>query len=66
MKSNRWDIEWFTTTVESIASRYLETLFEINVDMTRAVQHLMSKVPELQSWAELFVTAQPRVYFHLP
>ena len=61
MKSNRWDIEWLTTTVETIASRYLETLFEINVDMTRAVQHLMSKIPELQSWAKIFVTAQPRV-----
>ncbi|MCJ1418017.1 Tripartite DNA replication factor [Xylographa parallela] len=60
MKANRWDTAWLADTIRIIASRYLETLFEINVDMTRAVDHLTSKVPELQSWAELFITARPR------
>ena len=62
MKANRWDLEWLATTVQSVASRYLETLFEINVEMTRAVEHLESKMPELQAWAELFVQARPKVY----
>lgn len=61
MKANRWDSEWLARIIATIASRYLENLFEINVEMTRAVEHLMSKVPELQSWAELFVTARPKV-----
>ncbi|MCJ1387495.1 Tripartite DNA replication factor [Xylographa bjoerkii] len=52
MKANRWDTSWLANTIQVIASRYLETLFEINVDMTNAVDHLTSKVPELQSWAE--------------
>ncbi|MCJ1399808.1 Tripartite DNA replication factor [Xylographa trunciseda] len=60
LKANRWDTSWLAHTIRVIASRYLETLFEINVDMTNAVDHLTSKVPELQSWAEVFVTAQPR------
>ena len=61
MKANRWDASWLADTIQVITSRYLETLFEINVDMAKALDHLMSKVPELQSWAELFVTARPRV-----
>ena len=63
MRANRWDIEWLSATVQSIASKYLETLFEINVGMNEAVAHLMSKMPELQSWAELFVSAYPKVKF---
>jgi len=61
MKANRWDTEFLTETIETIAARYLETLFEINVEMLQAVDHLKSKVPELQSWAHVFVAARPRV-----
>ena len=61
MKANRWDLESLTKTIGVVASRYLETLFEINVEMVSAIEHLMSRVPELQSWAELFVTACPKV-----
>ena len=61
MKANRWETEWLTMVVESVATRYLETLFEINVEMVKAVDHLMSKVTYLQSWAEIFVTARPKV-----
>ncbi|MCJ1286282.1 Tripartite DNA replication factor [Xylographa opegraphella] len=60
MKANRWDTSWLAHTIKVIAARYLETLFEINVDMAKAVDHLTSKVPELQSWAEVFVTVRPR------
>ena len=61
MKANRWDTKWLTVTIQTVAARYLETLFEINVEMVKAVEHLSSKVPELQAWAELFVTARPKV-----
>ena len=61
MKANRWDTEWLTELIKFVASRYLETLFEINMDMTRTIDHLLSKVPELQAWAEIFVTARPKV-----
>ena len=59
MKANRWDLEWLTSTVERIAIRFLETLYEIGVEMAQALEHLMSKMPEMQSWAEVFVRAKP-------
>lgn len=61
VKANRWDTEWFTSTIQTITSRYLETLFELNVEMAKAINHLMGKVPALQAWAEVFVNARPRV-----
>ena len=61
MKSNRWDSEWLRKTIDVIAARYLETLFEINVEMALAIEHLTSRVPELQAFAELFVNARPKV-----
>lgn len=61
LKANRWDTEWLTELIGSICTRYLETLYEIQVEVRLAVDHLMSKVPELQAWARLFVSARLRV-----
>jgi DNA replication ATP-dependent helicase Dna2 len=61
MKANRWDFEWLSNMIETVTSRYLETLFEINLEMSQALEHLKSRIPELRSWAEVFVTARPRV-----
>lgn len=60
MKANRWDDEWLHKTIENIASRYLECLFEINIDLIRAVDQLKSKAVALQAWAEVFVSARPK------
>ena len=62
MKVNRWDTEWLDTSIETIATRYLEKLFEINVDLATAVNHLKAKIIELQAWAEVFVAAKPKVF----
>ena len=61
LKANRWDTEWLNGIIESIAARYLEKLFEINVELENAISHLQSRVIELQAWAELFVAAKPKV-----
>lgn len=61
IRANRWDDEWLTSTIEDIADRYLEKLFEINVEVPRAVDHLKSRVVEMQAWAAVFVTAKPKV-----
>ena len=63
MRANRWDTEWLSGTIEATATRYLESLHEIQVDKAQAIEHLTSKVSELQSWARLFVNARPKVYF---
>ncbi|KAL8814428.1 MAG: hypothetical protein Q9223_006345 [Gallowayella weberi] len=60
MKANRWDDEWLHNTIETIASRYLESFFEINLDTTRAIDQLKSKSVALQAWADIFVSASPK------
>ena len=61
LRANRWDDDWLTSTIEDIANRYLEKLFEINVEVPRAVDHLKSRVVEMQAWADVFVAAEPKV-----
>ena len=52
------------TTIHKITSRYLESFFEINLDLARAVEHLKSRANDLRAWAEVFVAAQPTVSPH--
>ena len=61
MKANRWDTEWLEAVIKAITTRYLEKLFEINVEVATAVIDLKSRVSQLQGWAELFVCARPKV-----
>ena len=61
MRVNRWDNVFMTTTIDAIATRYLETLFEINVEHEMAVEQLMARAMDLQTWAEIFVAAKPKV-----
>ncbi|KAL8691540.1 MAG: hypothetical protein Q9224_004155, partial [Gallowayella concinna] len=60
LKANRWDDEWLHNTIETIASRYLESFFEINLDPTMAVEQLKNKSVALQAWADIFVSASPK------
>ena len=60
MQANRWDDTWLHRCIEKVASRYLESFFEINLDPLKAVEQLKSKAVALQSWAEVFVAARPR------
>ena len=61
MRENRWDTEWLTATIKKVVTRYIESLFELNITFERAVEHLSGKVIELQAWARIFVTASPKV-----
>jgi len=61
MKANRWGTEWLAATIERTVTRYLEQLFEINVEVEQAVNHLKSRAVEFQAWAEVFVSAKPKV-----
>jgi DNA replication ATP-dependent helicase Dna2 len=61
MLANRWDTEWLMELVQEIATRHLEDLYTIKLQTHQAVEYLLSKMPELQSWAELFVSSQPHV-----
>ena len=61
ISANRWDAESLTRSIELIAARYLERLFEIGVEVPRAVDHMKSKVVEMQAWAEIYVGSKPKV-----
>lgn len=61
MLANRWDTEWLTDEIETIAVRHIEDLYTIKIQIPQAVEYLQSKMGELQSWAELFVSFQPKV-----
>lgn len=61
MKTNRWDLDWLKATVEVVVSRYLDSLFDLQLSVVEAVDYLMSKMPELRAWAEVFVTPKPKV-----
>ena len=59
-KANRWDLEWLMLTIEEILqTSFLESLYEINVSLSEAVDYLMSKMPDLKAWAAVFVAARP-------
>jgi len=61
MTANRWDSEWMTELIEDAATRHVEDLYTIQIQIPAAVEYLQSKMGELQSWAELFVSYKPKV-----
>ena len=61
MRANRWDDVWMASTVEKIAGRHLEELFEINIDHALAVEQLKARITDLQAWAEIFISSKPKV-----
>ena len=61
IRVNKWDDESLARSIELIAIRYLERLFEIGVEVPRAVDHMKSRVVEMQAWAEIYVGSKPKV-----
>lgn len=60
MLANRWDTEWLSTTIEACAGRHVEDLYTIKLQLPQAVEYLKSKMNELQSWAEAFMSSEPK------
>ena len=58
---NQWDDEFIIRTIENLAALYLEMLYEIDVELPVAVEHLKTRVTDLQAWAEIFISGRPRV-----
>lgn len=62
MTANKWDSEWLDELLQTTLLKYIEGLFEAGAaDTNEALEHLRSKIPELQSWASIFVNTQPGV-----
>ena len=61
MLANRWDTQWLNKLIQDVATRHLEDLYAIKLQVPQAVAHLESKMGELQAWAAVFVSSQPKV-----
>jgi len=60
MRQNKWSSEYLDRLVEETVVRYVEGLFEAGAQNTNeAFEELKAKMPELQSWANSFVSAVP-------
>ncbi|ODH47955.1 hypothetical protein GX48_05977 [Paracoccidioides brasiliensis] len=59
MTANRWDLPWLREIISRTLERYVESLYEIQVDFPEAIEYLMSKMPSLRSWADMFVRSRP-------
>lgn len=62
MKANRWDTDWLNNAIDMIVAQHIEDLYAIKLSIPQAVEHMRSKMPELQSWAGVFVKARPSVW----
>lgn len=65
LKTNKWDNEFMTSLIETIATRNLESLFELQIELPIAIEQLRARVVDLQAWAEVYVAAKPKVWFFL-
>lgn len=61
LKINRWDTDFLLEIIDKLLPSKFETILEISSTCEEVKAHLSSKLPELQSWAKLFVRAEPRV-----
>lgn len=61
MVANRWDTEWLNDLIQDVATRHIEDLYTIKLQVPQAVDYLRSKMGEVQAWAEVFVSSQPKV-----
>ncbi|CAI6246025.1 unnamed protein product [Periconia digitata] len=60
LKENRWDTQFFLEIIDRLLPSKYETILEIDSSCEEVKAHLASKLPEMQSWAELFVRARPK------
>lgn len=61
IEKNRWESEWLSRMIQTITAKHIEDLYEIKLSVPQVVEHLQSKMPELQAWAQVFVQATPGV-----
>jgi DNA replication ATP-dependent helicase Dna2 len=60
LKVNRWDTKFLLEKIDGLLPAKFETILEIESSCEEVKAHMMSKLPEMQAWAEVFVRASPR------
>ncbi|KKZ68460.1 DNA replication ATP-dependent helicase Dna2 [[Emmonsia] crescens] len=59
--ANRWDLNWLREVISHTLEHYVESLYEIQVELPEATEYLMSKMPALRAWADLFMRSRPKI-----
>ncbi|KAJ4987931.1 DNA replication ATP-dependent helicase/nuclease dna2 [Stagonosporopsis vannaccii] len=59
LKANQWDTGFLLSTIEKLLPSKFETILEINSTCNEVMEHMTSKLPELQAWAKIFIRARP-------
>lgn len=58
--ANNWDPKFLGSVVATTLEKHLEDLYIIKVSMDDARSHILSKMPEVRSWAQAFVAPHPK------
>ncbi|KAF3040980.1 Tripartite DNA replication factor [Didymella heteroderae] len=61
LKVNRWNTDFLLSTIDNLLPSKFETILEINSTCDEVKEHMLSKLPEMQAWAKIFVRAKPSV-----
>ncbi|KAJ8105467.1 hypothetical protein OPT61_g10159 [Boeremia exigua] len=61
LRVNQWHTDFLLSTIDTLLPSKFETILEINSTCDEVKEHMISKLPELQAWAEIFVRARPCV-----
>ncbi|EAW10650.1 bifunctional ATP-dependent DNA helicase/ssDNA endodeoxyribonuclease DNA2 [Aspergillus clavatus NRRL 1] len=59
MKLNKWDLPSLKALVEAILIKHVEDLYLIDMSVPAAVEYMMSRIPALRAWAEIFLRKTP-------
>jgi len=59
IRANSWDTEFLERLIQNTVPLHYETIAEIELNLNQVNDHLRSKLPEIQAWAEIFVRAEP-------
>ena len=62
LKANKWDDDSMALLIETIATRSLELLFELQIELPIAVEQLRARAVDLQAWAGVYVAPKPKVW----
>lgn len=63
LEANQWDTDSLRSLVENVMQRHVEELYSIHMSVPEAVETVMSKMPSIQAWADVFLRVEPRVCF---
>lgn len=66
MKANDWEMGSLRSLVEVVISRHIEDLYVIHMSIPEAVEYVMSRIPEVKAWADIFLRAKPGVSLRCP